>query len=244
MSLPRRRAGATIAATMRIRPRRTGRRERELARADELRASRARLVAASQLARRRVERDLHDGAQARLVLAHLKLALLRDAIEPGSSADALLQDVAADVRDALEELRDLARGIYPSVLELDGLPGALADLVRRSPLPARLDAADIGRHPRELEIEVYFCCSEALQNAAKHAGAGATVVVRLAVEEDELRFEVADDGRGCDLVTGARSAGLQNMADRVGALGGHLRLASQPGGGTRVAGSVPLARAA
>lgn len=208
--------------------------------AAELHASRARIVAAAQLARRRVERDLHDGAQARLVLAHLKLSLLRETIETDSPAGALVLDVAADLREALSELRNLARGVYPAVLETDGLPGALGDLVRRSPLPARLTVGDVGRLPRELEAEVYFCCSEALQNAGKHAGDGARVDVRLDVIENALRFEVADDGRGCDVSVIRTNAGLQNMADRIGALAGELRLESRPGRGTRVVGRVPL----
>jgi signal transduction histidine kinase len=207
--------------------------------AEELRASRARIVAASDEARRTVERDLHDGAQQHLALLNLRLGQIQSAA--GAEHAAMVDEARVDLDRALTELRNLAHGIYPTVLTSDGLPAALAEAAERMPFAAELDFDSAGRYPAELEAAVYFCCLEALQNAAKHAGEGAKAAVRLEQRDGELRFEVADDGRGFDSSGGgAESAGLQNMADRIGALGGDLRVESRPGSGTRVAGSVPL----
>jgi signal transduction histidine kinase len=143
------------------------------------------------------------------------------------------------LRRALAELRDLAHGIYPAVLESDGLPAALRDAAQRSSLPVSVLAEGISRHGRELEAAVYFCCLEALQNAAKHAGDGARVSVRLSQVDGHVQLEVSDDGRGYDAAAMGPGAGLQNMSDRIGALGGELRIESTPGVGTTVRGSVP-----
>jgi signal transduction histidine kinase len=215
-------------------------RGRNLELVDELRASRARIVAASDEARRRVERDLHDGAQQNLVLLNLKLGLAERAAAEDPEVRALVEDARAELNRALDELRDLAHGIYPAVLTSDGLPGALAEVVEQAPIAARLECDGAGRHPPELEAAVYFCCLEALQNAAKHAGEGAQVIVRLEQDEGELRFEVADNGGGFDAGSANGSAGLQNMADRIGALGGALLVESAPGAGTTVRGNVPV----
>jgi signal transduction histidine kinase len=204
--------------------------------ASELRDSLARLAAASDEARRQVERDLHDGAQQRLVLLKLKLAML----ERDPSNEELLAELRGDLDAALAELRDLAHGIYPAVLESDGLHAALADGAARASISTRVECDGVGRYPREVEAAVYFCCLEALQNAAKHAGEGATAAVRLRGRAGELRFEVTDDGRGCDVGAALRSGGMQNMSDRVGALGGTLRIESEPGKGTTVTGTIPV----
>jgi signal transduction histidine kinase len=203
---------------------------------DELTSMRARIVTASDNARRSVERDLHDGAQQSLVLLKLKLALL----ERDPSRTELVSEIAAGLGEALDELRDLARGIYPTRLEGDGLRGALADAAERAGLPTTLHCDGIGRYAPQLEAAVYFCCLEALQNAAKHAGEGARVQVTVSAHDHALRFEVADDGQGFELAATNGSSGLQNMADRIGALGGFVEITSEPGRGTHVRGRVPV----
>jgi signal transduction histidine kinase len=214
--------------------------ERLAAHDAEMRASRARIVAASDEARRNVERDLHDGAQQYLVLLELKLGLVMKAAADYPEMSASLAEIRTDLARALAELRDLAHGIYPAVLESDGLPGALQAAAERSSIPVSVDADGVGRYPQELEAAIYFCCLEALQNAAKHAGDGAKVSVRLSQADGQVQFEVGDDGRGYDAAAVGPSAGLQNMADRIGALGGELQIESTPGGGTTVSGAVPI----
>jgi signal transduction histidine kinase len=208
----------------------------------ELRASRARIVAASDEARRDVERDLHDGAQQYLVLLELKLGRLTRAVADDDleAASTLTAEVREDLGRALSELRDLAHGIYPAVLESDGLPGALQAAAERSSIPVTVDSDGVGRYTQELEAAIYFCCLEALQNAAKHAGEGAKASVRLSQADGHVQFEVVDDGRGYDAAAVGPSAGLQNMADRIGALGGALQIESTPGAGTTVRGAVPI----
>jgi len=206
----------------------------------ELRATHARIVTAADAARRRVERDLHDGAQQRLVLLHLKLGLTAQAVRSDPAAASLVQEMRGDLTQALAQLRDLAHGLYPALLENDGLRAALAEAVERSPIPATLDCERLRRLQPELEASVYFCCLEALQNAAKHAGQGASATVRITTRDRSLAFEIADDGLGFDGNRARRSGGLQNMTDRIAALGGRLRIASTPGAGTTVNGTLPL----
>ena len=213
--------------------------ERLAAHDAEMRASRARIVAASDESRRRVERDLHDGAQQYLVLLELKLGLLTKAVADVPEASGLAAEIRADLARALAELRDLAHGIYPAVLESDGLPGALQAAAERASIPVTVDVDGVDRCRPEVEAAVYFCCLEALQNASKHAGAEANVDVRLARADGHLRFEVTDDGTGYDAASIGPSSGLQNMTDRIGAIGGELHIESEPGAGTTVRGSVP-----
>jgi signal transduction histidine kinase len=209
--------------------------------AEELRASRARVVTVSDAARRKVEQDLHDGAQQRLVMLNLKLGLVeRKLAEDREVAETLLSESRSDLDRALSELRDLAHGIYPAVLSNDGLRAALAEAAAGAPLDTSLECDGTGRYPPELEAAVYFCCLEALQNAGKHAGAGARATIHLEERNGRLSFVVADDGRGFDPSAARDSTGVQNMADRIGALGGELSLDSKPGGGTRVAGSIAV----
>ena len=208
---------------------------------DDLRATHARIVTAADAARRRVERDLHDGAQQQLVLLHLKLGvtaqvLTRDPL----AAEHLVQEMRSDLARALAMLRDLARGLYPALLESEGLPGALREAVDRSAIPVTLDCPGIDRFPAELEAAVYFCCLEALQNAAKHAGKSANTTVRLQRRNGSLAWEIADDGLGFDSHVHHPGTGLVNMSDRIAALGGQLRVESRPGAGTTVTGSLPL----
>jgi len=209
--------------------------------AEELRASRARVVTAADVERRRMERDLHDGAQQQLVLLGLKLAMAERLIEKDTvAATAMHDELRADLRKALSELRDLAHGIYPAVLENEGLPGALREAVERAAIPTELHCDGASRYPPELEAAVYFFCLEALQNAAKHAGAGAKVRIDLVERARSLVFEVADDGRGYDTAAGIGGVGVQNMTDRIGALGGELTIESTPGSGTTILGSIAM----
>jgi signal transduction histidine kinase len=142
---------------------------------------------------------------------------------------------------AQSDLRDLAHDIYPQALEQDGLRAALGDAVGRGPIRATLDCDGIARYSPEVEAAVYFCCLEALQNAAKHAGEGATARVALHERDGCLSFAVADDGGGFDARAAASRGGLQNIADRIGALGGTLQIDSTPGRGTSLAGTIPIA---
>jgi signal transduction histidine kinase len=208
--------------------------------ADELRRSRARIVASADAERRRVERDLHDGAQQHLVALAVNLRLTRDLVTDDPETAALMIDQLADeVKATIQELRDLAHGIYPPLLADSGLGEALRAAGRRSPLPVTVTAAGLGRYGLEIESAVYFCCLEALQNAAKHA-AGAQAEVRLWEESGGLLFSVSDDGPGFDVALARGGHGYTNMADRLGAIGGTVRWDSAPGQGTRISGSVPL----
>jgi signal transduction histidine kinase len=210
--------------------------------ADELRESRARVVAAADAERRRIERDLHDGAQQHLVALAVNLRLARELADTDpAQSRAVLEGLVGDVQDALQEFRDLAHGIYPPLLVERGLGEGLRAAASRAPVPVRLELERLGRYPPEVETTVYFCCLEALQNVGKHAGAGAGATVRVWEDEDGVLFEVADDGAGFDLGGQPRGNGLENMSDRLGALGGRLSLASSSDG-TRVAGAVPFSR--
>jgi signal transduction histidine kinase len=217
-----------------------GLREREDLRSD-LRESRTRIVTTADAERRRLERDLHDGAQQHLVLLNLKLSMADRLIETDpAAAKTLHRELRDDLQRALAQLRDLAHGIYPQALESEGLPGALKEAVQRAAIPTQLDCDGVRRYRHELEAAVYFCCLEALQNAAKHAGEGATASVHLAERDARLEFEVSDNGRGFDPAAAKRSAGVQNMTDRIGALGGTLALESAPGSGVCIRATIPL----
>jgi signal transduction histidine kinase len=205
----------------------------------ELRQSRHRLVAAQDEARRRLERDLHDGAQQNLVSLRMKLglaaSLARD--KPGS-LEPLLQEMQSELGDALDSLRNLARGVYPPLLEAEGLKSALRARARQVPISIDVQCGP-ERYPRELEGAVYFCCSEALQNLTKHSRA-TRGSVRMWCEDGRLCFEVRDNGRGLDPASAKSGGGLQNIRDRLDALGGVVDVSSAPGAGARVAGWVPL----
>jgi signal transduction histidine kinase len=210
--------------------------------ADELRASRARIVEATDAERRRIERDLHDGAQQHLVALAVSVRLARQLADADpDAAKEILEQLGVDLQDAVQELRNLAHGIYPPLLMDRGLAEALAAAAARAALPTAVEAEGIGRYPQQVESAVYFCVLEALQNAAKHAGEGSEVTITLREEEGALLFEVADDGAGFDLATGAhRGHGFVNMSDRVGAFGGSISVDSALGKGTRISGRLPL----
>ena len=210
--------------------------------ADELRASRVRIVEAGDAQRRRIERDLHDGAQQHLVALAVNVRLARQlADRDPEQAKVMLDDLGSELQEAVQELRSLAHGIYPPLLAERGLPDALSAAANRAALPTSVNAEAVGRYSQLLEAAVYFCCLEALQNAGKHAGEGSEATVTLRQEEGALLFEVADDGAGFDPASGAgRGHGFVNMADRVGAIGGTLTVDSSPGAGTRISARIPL----
>ena len=204
---------------------------------EQLAASRARIVEAADAARRRIERDLHDGAQQRLVSLALSLRLLESSLEPDSAASRALAVARTELDAALGELRELARGIHPSVLTDRGLEAALAALAGRSTVPVKLALDSCGELPSSVQTTAYFVVAEALTNASKHARSDC-VEVRVAVGEGHAVVEVRDDGSGG--VDPARGSGLSGLADRVSALGGTLEIDSPVGAGTTIRARMPL----
>ncbi len=207
---------------------------------EELRASQRRIVTAQDRERRRLERNIHDGAQQQLVALAVKARLARTLVErDAAKAGEMLDQMGAETQDALENLRDLARGIYPPLLADKGLVAALEAQARKAPVPVDVSPDGVGRYPQEVEAAVYFSVLEALQNVAKYADAS-RVRIELEQQDGHLRFEVRDDGRGFDPAANGYGTGLQGMADRLSALDGSLRVTSAAGSGTMVAGSVPI----
>ena len=207
------------------------------ARLDDLRESRARIVQAGDAARRKLERDLHDGAQQRLVGLALDLRLAREKLEddPETAAE-MLDDASAELARATEELRELARGIHPAVLSDRGLEAAVESLAKRAPLQVQIDSALDGRLPEPVEAAAYFVIAEALTNVVRHSGAEqAEIDIRR--DNGHLFVEVSDDGAGGADRSGS---GLRGLADRVAALDGHLQVDGAPGGGTTVRADIPL----
>jgi signal transduction histidine kinase len=212
---------------------------RNVALIEDLRASRQRLVTAADRSRRRIERDLHDGAQQHLVALRISLGLARQLVAsaPKDAAELLAQteDQAAE---ALQELRELAHGIYPPLLADLGLSAALEAQARKAALPVTIEASGAGRYPPQIETAIYFCVLEALQNVAKYAQASAAQVT-LCDDGHCLAFTVTDDGNGFDQATTPTGTGLQGITDRLAALGGTLDITSAPGHGTQLTGRVP-----
>jgi len=206
---------------------------------DELRASRRRLVEAQDAERQRIERNLHDGAQQQLIALTIHLGLLEESAGDPAAVRELVAAVKNGVRAALDDLRDLARGIYPPLLADQGLVPALQAQAGKASLPVEIDADGIGRYPQDTEAAVYFCTLEALQNIAKYASAS-RATVGLSCSDDSLQFTVTDNGTGFDTATIRYGTGLQGMADRLAALGGALQIRSQPGHGTILSGELPL----
>ena len=204
---------------------------------EQLAASRARIVEAADAARRRIERDLHDGAQQRLVSLALSLRLLESDLEPDSAASRDLAVLRTELDAALEELRELARGIHPSILTDRGLAAALATLAGRSTVPVELDVDSCGKLPLSVQTTAYFVVAEALTNASKHANSD-RIEVRVAVSDGHATVDVHDDGSGG--VDPARGSGLRGLADRVSALGGTLEIESPAGAGTTIRARLPL----
>jgi signal transduction histidine kinase len=210
----------------------------------EIQASRGRIVAAADRARRQIERNLHDGAQQHIVALAVRVKLVGQVLEKDpEQARAALDEIGVAIEDTLQELRDLAHGIYPPLLADKGLHAALESAARRATLPVTVHADELARYAPESEATIYFCVLEALQNAGKYAGEGASVMVDVREDEGSLAFVVSDDGTGFDVSARGSGAGFTNMIDRLGALGGSLRVESAPGRGTRVVGEVPATRA-
>jgi signal transduction histidine kinase len=207
------------------------------ARLNELRESRARIVQAGDAARRRLERDLHDGAQQRLVGLALDLRLAREKLEDDpAAAAAMLDDASAALARATDELRELARGIHPALLSDRGLDAAVESLAKRAPLPVRVDSTVNGRLPAPVESAAYFVISEALTNVVRHSGAD-RAEIEISRDDGRLRVEVRDDGAGG---ADASGSGLRGLADRVAALDGNLEIDGSPGRGTIVRADIPL----
>jgi signal transduction histidine kinase len=207
---------------------------------DELRASRRRLVEAQDAERRKIERNLHDGAQQQLIALTIQLGLLAESAGDPAAVRQLAPVLKDGLRAALDDLRDLARGIYPPLLADQGLLPALQAQARKASLPVEIDADGIGRYPQDTEAAVYFCTLEALQNIAKYAAAS-RATVGLCCSDNSLRFTITDDGAGFDPASTRHGTGLQGMADRLAALGGALHVRSQPGHGTTLTGQLPVA---
>jgi signal transduction histidine kinase len=199
-------------------------------RAAQLAASRTRLITAADDERRRLERDLHDGAQQHLVALAVLIQLARTAGH--DSYQPLLTEASALVETAIAEIRRLAHGIYPPLLVSGGLAQALPAVAARAPVPAQLDLHGLARYPASIETALYFCCSEALQNAAKHGGPATTVTITAHANDHTITLTINDTGRGFDPAT--IGTGLTNMTDRLSAIGGDLVIDTAPGHGTRV----------
>lgn len=220
------------------------RQNRELRAADQaLRNSRRRLLVAADEERVRLERDLHDGAQQRLVSLSLQLRLAAELAEEGvsPSSDALMA-LHRSANDAVEELRDLAQGVYPARLIELGLARALHGVARRSSSQIEIEDTVEDAIDESTQVALYFVCLEAIQNATKHCSPGTTIRIILSQHDRELTVEIADDGPGFDADARAESRGLLNMSDRVGALGGELTIETSPGSGTTIRARVPLSR--
>jgi signal transduction histidine kinase len=208
------------------------------ARLTELRASRLRIVTAQDEQRRRVERDIHDGAQQQLLAIAEALATAQSLAGRDEERERdLVARLKAETSGALETLRELARGIYPPLLADQGLPAAVRAHAGKAPVPAEVSTDGVGRYPPEIETAVYFCCVEALQNASRHAP-GSAVRISLAEDGAEVAFTITDDGPGFDPAAPTNGAGLRNMSDRLAALGGSCQVESGPGRGTTVAGRI------
>ena len=211
------------------------------ARLAELQASRLRIVTAQDEQRRRIERDIHDGAQQQLLAIAGTLAEAQSLAGHDDDRErALVVRLKAETSGALETLRDLARGIYPPLLADQGLPAAVRAQAGKAPVPVEVSTDGVGRYPAEIETAVYFCCLEALQNATRHAP-GSAVRISLADTGHGPEFEVTDSGPGFDPAAATNGSGLRNMSDRLAALGGSCQVDSSPGRGTTVTGRIGLA---
>jgi signal transduction histidine kinase len=204
----------------------------------ELRSSRARIVAAAQQERLRLERNLHDGAQQRLFGMQIKLEAAREQATDERLVQEL-EEVAEDATQAVEDLRALARGLYPTALRERGLPDGLRSFAHALAIPVKIVDRGVGRYDASVEEAVYFCMLEAIQNTTKHGGPGAHATVTLERREGGLEFAVADDGAGFDRSRHGDGIGFVSMQDRIGAVGGTLEVSSEPGRGTTVRGVVP-----
>ena len=197
---------------------------------------------AADTERRRIERNIHDGAQQQLVAIGVKAGLARTLITSDpATAIAILDQVCADADDALRALRETTRGAYPPILADDGLVAALLAKAKGAPASVSVQADDLGRLPKPIEIAAYYCCSEALQNAVKYAKAS-SIAITLRAPGGVLTGRVTDDGEGFDPSTVRRGVGMRSMAERVESLGGTFEVRSAPGAGTSITATIPLSR--
>ena len=208
----------------------------------EVRRSRARLAEASDAERRRIERDLHDGAQQQFLSALVQLRVLDQTVRRGRDPNPdALREIATDLEGAIEELRRLARGIYPSLLQTEGLFEAVHGLARSAAVPATVEGSDPGPQPHQVEMALYFFVSEALQNVAKHAGDGAEAIISIEVRDMSISLEVRDDGVGmASNATSTTSRGMVNMRDRIEAVGGSVAVMSERQRGACLVATVPV----
>jgi signal transduction histidine kinase len=207
----------------------------------DLAASRTRIVETADAERQRIEHSLHDGAQQHLVGMRLRLELAAELIQRDPERGMrMLAEIGRQMDEALEEVRNLAKGVYPPLLPEHGLGEAIRSMNRRSPWPASLDVGGIGRYPEDTEAAVYFCCLEALQNITKHAGPAVGGAIHLWEDGGRLHFEVSDEGVGFSQDAVEPGQGLINMSDRMAAAGGAVSVRSCGGDGTVVRGSVPI----
>jgi signal transduction histidine kinase len=207
----------------------------------ELELSRRRLAESVQQERRRIERDLHDGVQQQVLGLRIKLDLATEMLEVDrEEGERLLAAIGRQMDTVLDGVRSLARGIYPALLHERGLPEAIRSAARATSVPATVRASHVRRYPEQIEVAIYFSCLEALENAAKHAGSRAAVVITLWERDGRVMFEVRDDGQGFDSESIDHARGLTNMRDRLEAVGGTLIFISSPRKGTRIHGEVPI----
>jgi signal transduction histidine kinase len=209
----------------------------------EVHESRARIAAGADDERRRIERDIHEGAQQRLLSLRIRVDLAGRPGQDPAAGRLALRELATEVDAAIADVGSLARGTYPFVMTDQGLAAALAVAVGDAPISATLTAEPRLRYAPEIENAVYFCCVEALQNASKHAGDAATVHITVGERDDDVCFEVHDDGTGFDPDAEPAGAGLNVIRDRVAAVRGRLTVHSGPGRGTRVSATIPLSPA-
>ena len=206
----------------------------------ELQLTRVRLLDASDRERLRVQRDLHDSAQQRLISVRIRLGLLASAAASADERERLEQ-LGQELDDALADIRSVTRAGSPELLARFGVPSCLRSAASTSPVPVRIEAVGFGRLDPQIEQSVYYCCLEALQNVIKHAGPNAVARIRLRRTSDTVTFEVEDSGRGFDPARVARGEGLTNLTDRLAVMRGRLSIDSRPGMGTRIFGEIPIA---
>jgi signal transduction histidine kinase len=202
----------------------------------------ARIVEAFDRQRQMLERDLHDGVQQRLVAIRIRLALAAELAGGDPLLHETLDDIGENVEAAIEELRDVANGIYPHVLSDHGVTAALRQVARSFGGAVTVSNGRIGRYPAEVESAIYYCCREAIQNASKHGGPMTQIALSLHEDARTVGFEVSDDGPGFDLTESSGGRGLQHMRDRIAAVGGELSILSRPGAGSVVTGTIPRSR--
>ena len=198
-----------------------------------------RVVQAGDKQREALERDLHDGLQQRLVAVRIRLTLAAELPSGDARLPRVLSEIGEGLDEAIAELRDVAFGLHPAVLTDHGLVAALQDVGRAAGLPVAVTSSGLTRQPAELELAIYYCCREAIQNATKHGGPSVNIVIALHEDDHGVEFEVSDDGPGFDVVNTRFGRGLQHMRDRIVPLGGRLTIDSHPETGTVISGAIP-----